>query len=308
MTPLLETLDSPAPLPRVGRELIDAIERAHIVGRGGASFPAATKWLAVAERSHGNAVIVVNGAEGEPQSKKDRALMTARPHLILDGAFLAARALRANRIVLYIGERHDAARNAMFRALHQRTEPERSRVGFAAAPARYVAGAEAAANHFINDGVATPTNVPPYPFERGVGGAPTLVQNVETLAYVALVARGASWSEVGTEIGQLIGPTGFVALSRLDQGALMSLHGEPVDTTQYLVGNPLIARRIIGLNRTAALHAPFPLAIYGDDQGVHVAYTQPSSSFGSLGSADIDLIAKELDAMILGTVEQVCRT
>src|SRR3954464_5653006 len=123
-----------------------------------------------------------------------------------------------------------------------------------------------------------------------------------------LVARGATWSEVETDIGQLIGPTGFVALSRLDQGALMSLHGEQVDATQYLVGNPLIARRIIGLNRTAALHAPFPLAIYGDDQGVHVAYAQPSSVFGSLRSADIDLIAKELDAMILGTVEQVCRT
>jgi hypothetical protein len=123
-----------------------------------------------------------------------------------------------------------------------------------------------------------------------------------------LVARGASWSEVETEIGKLIGSTGFIALSRLDQGALMSLHGEPVDTTQYLVGNPLIARQIIGLNRTAALHAPFPLAIYRDDQGVHVAYIQPSSSFGSLGSADIDVIAKELDARILGTVEQVCRT
>src|SRR5437868_7088154 len=62
-----------------------------------------------------------------------------------------------------------------------------------------------------------------------------------------LVARGASWSEIETEIGQLIGPTGFTALSRLDQGALMSLHGERVDTTQYLVGNPLIARQIIGL-------------------------------------------------------------
>jgi len=70
----------------------------------------------------------------------------------------------------------------------------------------------------------------------------------------------------------------------------------------------LIAQRIIGLNRTAALYAPFPLAIYRDDQGVHVAYTQSSSSFGSLGWADIDLIAKELKAMILGTVEQVCRT
>jgi uncharacterized protein (DUF302 family) len=122
-----------------------------------------------------------------------------------------------------------------------------------------------------------------------------------------LVGRGASWSQVETQIGQLIGPTGFIALSRLDQGALMSLDGEPIEATQYLVGNPLIARQIIGLNRTAALHAPFPLAIYGDDQGVHVAYIQPSSSFGSLGSADIDLIAKELDARILDTVEQVCR-
>jgi uncharacterized protein (DUF302 family) len=131
---------------------------------------------------------------------------------------------------------------------------------------------------------------------------------VDPTGLLELVAKGASWSQVETEIGQRIGPSGFVALSRLDQGVLLSLHGEAVDATQYLVGNPLIARRIIGLNRTAALHAPFPLAIYRDDQGVHVAYSQPSSAFGSLGSADIDLIAKELDAMILGTVEQVCRT
>jgi uncharacterized protein (DUF302 family) len=131
---------------------------------------------------------------------------------------------------------------------------------------------------------------------------------VDPTGLLELVAKGASWSQVETEIGQRIGPSGFVALSRLDQGALLSLHGEAVDATQYLVGNPLIARRIIGLNRTAALHAPFPLAVYGDDQGVHVAYAQPSSAFGSLGSADIDLIAKELDVMILDTVEQVCRT
>lgn len=115
--------------------------------------------------------------------------MAARPHLILDGAFIAARVLRANRIVLYIGERHEAARRALLHALSQRTEPERGLVTAAAAPARYVAGAEMAAIHLINGGVATPTSVPPYPFERGVGGAPTLVQNVETLAHVALLAR-----------------------------------------------------------------------------------------------------------------------
>ncbi|HUE67818.1 MAG TPA: NADH-ubiquinone oxidoreductase-F iron-sulfur binding region domain-containing protein [Candidatus Acidoferrum sp.] len=189
MTRLLDQPDILAPLPRVDRGLIDAIERARLVGRGGASFPVATKWRAVEERSHRRAVVVVNGAEGEPQSKKDRLLMTTRPHLVLDGAFIAARVLRARRVILYIGERHSAARDSMLRALAQRSEPERNIVTYAAAPARYVAGAEAAVIHFLNDGVATPVNIPPYPFERGVEGAPTLVQNVETLAHVAILAR-----------------------------------------------------------------------------------------------------------------------
>ena len=189
MTRLLGQPDVVAPLPKAGRSLIDAIDHARLVGRGGASVPVATKWRAVAERSRGRAVIVVNGAEGEPQSKKDRVLMTTRPHLVLDGAFVAARVLRAARIVLYIGERHAAARDSMVKALGQRPEPERNLVTLAAAPSRYVAGAEAAAMHFINQGVATPTNIPPYPFERGVDGAPTLVQNVETLAHIAALAR-----------------------------------------------------------------------------------------------------------------------
>lgn len=189
MRRLLDEVDALRPVPRVDQRLIDAIEKASLVGRGGASFPVATKWRAVVQRSDGRAVVVVNGAEGEPRSQKDRALMTRRPHLVLDGALIAARVLGARRVVLYIGEQHGAARDSMHRALGQRTEPERGMVSFAAAPARYVAGAEAAAIHFLNEGVATPINIPPYPFERGVDGAPTLVQNVETLAHVAALAR-----------------------------------------------------------------------------------------------------------------------
>ncbi|TME52954.1 MAG: hypothetical protein E6I53_04335, partial [Chloroflexi bacterium] len=150
MTRLLGTADAMSPLPKVGSEIIEAIERSRLVGRGGAGFPVATKWRAVAQRSRGDAVIVVNGAEGEPQSKKDRVLMSERPHLVLDGAFIAARVLRARAVILYIGERHDAARNAMLRALSARPESERRLVTTSAAPARYVAGAEAAAVHFLN--------------------------------------------------------------------------------------------------------------------------------------------------------------
>ena len=190
MTRLLATPDDRIPLPRVDGRLLQTIHQAGLLGRGGAGFPTAIKWRAVAERSRGNAVVVVNGAEGEPRSQKDRLLMTTRPQLILDGAFIAARVLKARRIVLYIGEAHESARHALLRALGQRGEPERGLVSFAAAPARYVAGAEMAAIHFLNDGIATPTTTPPYPFERGVDGAPTLVQNVETLARIALIARG----------------------------------------------------------------------------------------------------------------------
>jgi NADH:ubiquinone oxidoreductase subunit F (NADH-binding) len=186
---LFETLYHMGDAPPAGVRFLDVLERSGLTGRGGASFPTATKWRAVAKRSRGDAVIVVNGAEGEPQSKKDTVLMTTRPHLVLDGAFVAARVLRARRIVLYIGERHHQARDAMLRALGERREPERGMVSLSPAPARYVAGAEGAAVHLVNEGLATPTTVPPYPFERGVDGAPTLVQNVETLAHVAVLAR-----------------------------------------------------------------------------------------------------------------------
>lgn len=178
-----------------GRPLIETLVRSGLGGRGGASFPVGLKWRAVAAAaSKGAAVVIVNGAEGEPQSHKDKLLMATRPHLILDGAFLAARTLRAAQVVLYIGEEHKTAWAAMARALAERTESERRITRMAGAPNRYVAGESSAAVHLIDAGAATPTTTPPYPRERGVAAVPTLVQNVETLAHIALIARyGDAW-------------------------------------------------------------------------------------------------------------------
>jgi NADH:ubiquinone oxidoreductase subunit F (NADH-binding) len=181
-------------LPSTGHELIETVERSGLLGRGGASFPVAKKWRTVATKSRGSAVVIVNGAEGEPQSRKDRLLMTTRPHLVLDGAFLAARAVHAKQVVIYVGEEHEAARAAMARALSERPEPEGRLALIVSAPNRYVAGTSSAAVHLVGAGIATPTTTPPHPHERGVAGAPTLVQNVESLAHVALIARhGDSW-------------------------------------------------------------------------------------------------------------------
>ncbi len=182
-------------LPQGGAALIEALERSDLRGRGGASFPVGTKWRAVASRSRGDAAVLVNGAEGEPLSHKDRLLMERRPHLVLDGAHLAAQSTGARDVVAYIGEDHHRAAAAMRAALSERPDAERRITRIVDdAPARYVSGEECAAVNFVNDGIALPTSIPPRPFERGIGGRPTLVQNVETLAHAALIARyGDAW-------------------------------------------------------------------------------------------------------------------
>lgn len=182
-------------VPPRGREFIETLERSRLTGRGGAGFPVGAKWRTIAGHSRGRPVILVNGAEGEPQSRKDRLLMTTRPHLILDGAFTAARVLRARRVVLYIGEAHHDARTAMVNALAERPEAERRLTSLEAAPHRYVAGESSAAVHLVNERIATPTTTPPHPHQKGIDAAPTLVQNVETLAHVALIARSGAPSD-----------------------------------------------------------------------------------------------------------------
>lgn len=180
--------------PRGGDDLVATLGRSDLRGRGGAGFPVTTKWRSVAAQRNGAPVVLVNGAEGEPLSHKDRVLMQSRPHLVLDGAALAAEAVRAGEVILYVGETHAASRSALRRALAERPVDEQRRTRLVTAPPRYVAGEETAAVHCVNDGVALPMTTPPRPYERGVGGRPTLVQNVETLAHVAMIARfGDGW-------------------------------------------------------------------------------------------------------------------
>lgn len=200
----------PLPEQAGGRHVIDTIEASGLLGRGGALYPVGRKWRSVADRADGDgrgAVVIVNGAEGEPGSAKDRTLMAHRPHLVLDGAEVAADAVGAGRIVVYVGSEHRAAIAGLRRAIAERVaddEPgsravDRSRSRRPAfelveAPRGYVAGEQSAVVRFIQSGDARPTSSPPRPWERGVDGRPTLVQNVESLAHVALIARfGAAW-------------------------------------------------------------------------------------------------------------------
>lgn len=176
------------------RYLIPTIEASGLLGRGGAGFPVGRKWRALAERTSGGAAVVVNGAEGEPASHKDRLLMTQRPHLVIDGAILAADAVGADEIVFYVGVEHGAAVLSMSRAIDERMAEMGRPTRLVTAPTGYVAGEASAAVHYIETGDARPTTTPPRISERGIRGGPTLIQNVESLAYAALIARfGERW-------------------------------------------------------------------------------------------------------------------
>jgi NADH:ubiquinone oxidoreductase subunit F (NADH-binding) len=184
----------PVPLHRAATTLLDELEASRLRGHGGAWFPVGTKWRAVRGGRTRRPVVVANGAEGEPASRKDAYLLTQLPHLVLDGASLAAAALRANRVVIYVPHRLLAAVGGAVEA-RRRAGVDPVALEVMAAPDAFLSGQESAVVRAVNGGPALPTFVGMTSIrDRGVSGKPTLVQNVESLAHVALVSRfGGAW-------------------------------------------------------------------------------------------------------------------
>jgi NADH:ubiquinone oxidoreductase subunit F (NADH-binding) len=212
--------------------LIDLAEQAGLLGRGGAAFPAAAKMRAVAAgRSAigGRPIVLANVAEGEPASNKDRVLLEGLPHLVLDGGVLAARAVGAEELILCIDESAGAALQSAKRAIRERerTGGDALRVNIRTVPGGYVSGQESALVNLCNGGPAKPTLTPPLPFERGVRRRPTLINNAETLAHLALIARhGPQWfrqlgthAHPGSTLLTLSGGVAHLGVYEIEQGA-----------------------------------------------------------------------------------------
>ena len=187
---------SPSPRPPWGstrpQDLVAEVARAGLTGRGGAAFPTARKLAAVAA-SQIRPVVVVNGTEGEPASAKDKVLMATQPHLVLDGAAAAAGMVGARQIVFVA---HAAVSEIIEEAIDERVSARLGdpRVRVVTAADGFVAGEASAVVNWVASGRPVPTPTPPRLAERGLNGRPTLVQNAETLAHLALIARyGADW-------------------------------------------------------------------------------------------------------------------
>ena len=174
--------------------LVKRILDAGLRGRGGGWFPTGQKMTIVAQSANGKRcpIIVGNGMEGEPASGKDAILLANRPHLVLDGLVLSANALGATEIVLAV-HRGSRAATTLIAAIAERTSDPIA-IQLVTPPGRYVASEESALTHWIDKGLALPTTTPPRPAERGVLNRPTMVNNVESYAHIALIARyGAQW-------------------------------------------------------------------------------------------------------------------
>jgi NADH:ubiquinone oxidoreductase subunit F (NADH-binding) len=251
-------------MPRVGsEELIAAVEQAGLRGRGGADFPTAVKLRAVAGRRRKGGALIVNGSETEPASGKDRLLMSRLPHLVLDGAELAAEVVGADEVIIKVDDATRPVVRALEGALAVRPD-DRVHCELVAGPEGYVSGEETAVINYLTRGVAKPTFVPPRPFERGYRGRPTLIQNPETLSQMALIARyGPSWfRELGSDAdpgSALVTITGAVAspgVYELAFGtpmpALLAAAGGPVEPLRALLvggyfGTWVHASRVAGL-------------------------------------------------------------
>jgi NADH:ubiquinone oxidoreductase subunit F (NADH-binding) len=182
------------------RDLVDLSQKVDLRGRGGAAFPFARKITAVASAARARdcrPVVLVNATEGEPASAKDKFLLTHAPHLVLDGASLAAQALGARQIVIAVTDRGAAARSL-------RTAVGESGLGgfvrLVRLPERFVTGEGGALVNGVNGGPALPPGRKVRAAQSGVDGLPTLLSNAETFAQLALVSQlGADlYAAVGT--------------------------------------------------------------------------------------------------------------
>ena len=188
------------PRPSAG-QLIDMAEQVDLRGRGGASFPLARKLQAVrsaAQTRRCRPVILVNATEGEPGSAKDKSLLFRSPHLVLDGALIAAEALDARRIVVAVagsGPHIGSVRAAV------KTDPELAgRTRIVIVPDRFVSGEGGALVNAVNGRPALPPGRKVRASDRGVDGLPTLLSNAETFAQLATLAMldADGYASVGT--------------------------------------------------------------------------------------------------------------
>src|SRR6185437_15552729 len=176
--------------------LVDIVDKAGLRGCGGAGFPTARKWKSVLGEK-GPRLMAVNADEGEPGTFKDRYFLETDPHRVLEGMLLAAHLVEAPDIYFYLRDEYPECREILKREIEQLGLAgllPGVRIHLRRGAGAYICGEESAMIESIEGKRGLPRHKPPLPFQVGVFGRPTLINNVETLYWIRdLVERGPEW-------------------------------------------------------------------------------------------------------------------
>jgi NADH-quinone oxidoreductase subunit F len=193
-------------------EVLAAVERSGLRGRGGGGFPTGRKWRVLREAPGEPKYLICNGSEGDPGAFLDRAVMEGDPHAILEGMIIGAYAIGASQGHIYVGHEYPLAVARLRRAADQARDlgllgsrilgtDHSFDIRVHRGAGAYVCGEETALISFIEGNIGEPRNRPPYPPQRGLWGQPTIINNVETWANVpVLISQGAGeYAKIGTK-------------------------------------------------------------------------------------------------------------
>jgi NADH:ubiquinone oxidoreductase subunit F (NADH-binding)/NADH:ubiquinone oxidoreductase subunit E len=173
-------------------DLLKALDDASLRGLGGAGFPAGRKWRAVLGEP-GPRMMAVNGDEGEPGTFKDRYYLETDPHRFLEGMLLGAHVVEAPEIYIYMRDEYPASREILEREI-AKLPPGGPVLHMRRGAGAYICGEESSLLESLEGKRGLPRHKPPYPFQVGLFGLPTLINNIETLWWVRdIVEKGADW-------------------------------------------------------------------------------------------------------------------
>jgi NADH-quinone oxidoreductase subunit F len=243
-------------------QVIGEIEAAGLRGRGGSGFPTATKWRVTRDTPADRKIVVANLMAADPSALGDRALAEGNPHLLVEGLVIAAYAVGASEAIIAVRRDWTVAIERLQTAIREATAAHLGgylvlgtdtsvQLSVWEGSGAYVAGEETALINALSGDRGMPLIRPPYPAEKGLWGAPTIVQNGETLAHVAwIMAHSAeAFASVGiegsrgTKLVTVMGRVGEPGLLEVALGTplreLVGMAGGGTGTTKALfVGGP----------------------------------------------------------------------
>ncbi len=185
--------------------ITDAVKRSNLRGLGGAGFPTGTKWSFVPKGHAGPIYLVINADEGEPGTVKDRYLLERDPHALIEGMLIAARAIGSRLAFVYVRGEYVAPWRRFSAAVREAYDAGYLGRGLDVVVHRgagaYICGEETGLISSLEGRKGWPKLKPPFPAIKGAFGAPTIVNNVETICQVPhIVNRGPEWfAALGTK-------------------------------------------------------------------------------------------------------------